>query len=66
MLEINCKQMHRHTDCQAHRQTDEHKKPTLFSVLVPHREYLYYPLNVDGVTLKGSLLPTSTRLGDIG
>ena len=24
-------------------------------------EYLYYPLDVEGVTLKGSLLPASTR-----
>ena len=24
-------------------------------------EYLYYPLDVEGITLKGSLLPASTR-----
>ena len=24
-------------------------------------EYLYYPVDVEGVTLKGSLLPASTR-----
>ena len=27
----------------------------------PDTEYLYYPLDVEGVTLKGSLLPTSIR-----
>ena len=27
----------------------------------PDTEYLYYPLHVEGVTLKGSLLPADTR-----
>ena len=27
----------------------------------PDTEYLYYPLDVEGVTLKGSLLAASTR-----
>ena len=27
----------------------------------PDTVYLYYPLDVEGVTLKGSLLPASTR-----
>ena len=37
------------------------KKPTLFIVNVgpPHTEYLYYPLHVESVTLKGSLLPAN-------
>ena len=27
----------------------------------PDTEHLYYPLDVEGVTLKGPLLPASTR-----
>ena len=27
----------------------------------PDTEYLYHPLDVEGVTLKGSLFPASTR-----
>ena len=27
----------------------------------PDTEYLYYPLDVDGVTQRGSLLPANTR-----
>ena len=39
------------------------KKPTLSAVNAgpPDTEYLYYPLHVQGVTLKGSLLPACTR-----
>ena len=35
------------------------KKPTLSVINAgpPDTEYLYYPLNVEGVTQKGSLLP---------
>ena len=39
-------------------------KKTLLSVVnagFPDREYLYYPLYVEGVTLKGSLLPAHIR-----
>ena len=67
MLEINCKQMHRHTDRLTHRQTDEHKKEkiqktnTIVNAGPTDIEYLYYPINLEGVTLKGSLLPASTR-----
>ena len=39
------------------------KKPTMSVVNVgpPDTEYLYYPLEVEGVTLKGSLLPAHIR-----
>ena len=38
------------------------KTQTLLSMLVsPDNEYLYYPLNVEGVTLKDSLLPANAR-----
>ena len=39
------------------------KKPTLSAVNAgpPDTEYLYYPLDVEGVTLKGSLLPAHAR-----
>ena len=39
------------------------KKPTLSVVNAgpPDTEYLYYPLDVEGVTLKGSLLPFRIR-----
>ena len=39
------------------------KKPTLSVVNAgpPDTEYLYYPLDVEGVTLKGSLLPAHAR-----
>ena len=55
--------MHRHTDWLTQRQTDGEKKTqqktkkktALLSMLVP------YPLNAEGFTLKGSLVPASTR-----
>ena len=39
------------------------KKPTLSIVNAgpPDTEYVYYPLHVEGVTLKGSLLPANIR-----
>ena len=39
------------------------KKPTLFAINVGPQdtEYLYYRLNVEGVTQKGSFLPTHIR-----
>ena len=39
------------------------KKPTLSVVNAgpPDREYLYYPLDVESVTLKVSLLPAHIR-----
>ena len=39
------------------------KKPALSVVNAgpPNTEYLYYPLDAEGVTLKGSLLPAHIR-----
>ena len=52
------------TDIKTYRWTQKQrkkiKKPTL-SMLVPQIEHLYYPLNVEGVTQKGSLLPAHIR-----
>ena len=49
-------------------QTNRHKKEkkskksnTAVNAGPPDTEYLYYPLDVEGVTLKDSLLPASTR-----
>ena len=65
---MNCKQTHRYTDWLTNRQTYEQKsknlkKPTLSVVNAdpPDTEYLYYPLDVEDVTLKGSLLPAHIR-----
>ena len=33
----------------------------LLSILVPQIEYLYYPLNVEGVNQKGALFPAHIR-----
>ena len=58
---------HRLTDTYADLWTQKSKKlkkPTISDVNAgpPDTECLYYPLNVEGVTLKGSLLPAHTRL----
>ena len=65
---MNCKQTHRYIDWLTNRQTYEHekekfKKPTLSVVNdgAPDTEDLYYPLDVEGVTLKGSLLVADIR-----
>ena len=65
---MDCKQTHRDTDWLTHRQTEEHtqkksKKPTLPVVNAgcPDTEYLYYPPDVEGIILKGSLLPAHIR-----
>ena len=47
-------------------QTNGHKKTpkntnTVVNAGPQDTEYLYYPLDVEGVTLKGSLLPASIR-----
>ena len=44
-----------------HKKEENLKNPTLVNAGPPDTEYLYYPLDVEGVTLKGSLLPASTR-----
>ena len=65
-LKINSKQMDRHTDWLTHRQTDGCKKETkskntnTVNAGPPDTEYLYYPLDVGGVTLKSSCLPVNS------
>ena len=55
------------TDMKTYRWTQKQrkkiKKPTLSLVNAgpPDTEYLYYPLNVEGVTRKGSLLPAHMK-----
>ena len=66
---MDCKQIHRATSWLTHRQTDDNKKsknlkkPTLPVVNAgpPDTEYMYYPLDEEGVTLKDSLLPAHIR-----
>ena len=56
---------HRRTDAEiTYRQTDEHKKleilktnTAIVNAGCPDTKYLYDPLDVEGVILKGSLLP---------
>ena len=56
---------------ELHRQTDEHKKEknlkknTVVNAGSPDIEYLYYPVDVEGVTVKGSLLPASARCENV-
>ena len=54
------------TDMKTYRWTQKQRKKFkkqdfLLSTLVSQAEYLYYPLNFDGVTQKGSLLPAHVR-----
>ena len=63
-----CKQTHRHTDWQTYKQTYEHKKVKIWKIQqfivnagLPDTEYLYYPLDVEGVFLKVSLLLADIR-----
>ena len=50
---------------QTNKWTQKGKKSKNTNTVVnagpPDTEYLYYPLDVEGVTLKGSLLPARTR-----
>ena len=64
---MDCKQAHGHrlTDTLANLWTQKSKnlKKTMSVVNAgsPDTECLYYPLDVEGVTLKGSLLPAHIR-----
>ena len=49
------------TDKQTQKRRKSKKSNTVVNAGPPDTEYLYYPLDVEGVTLKGSLLPASTR-----
>ena len=53
---------------QTDSQTDGHKiekkiqkTDTVVNAGAPDTEYLYYPLDVEGASLKDSLLPANTR-----
>ena len=53
-------------DMKTYRRTQKQRKKfknqhCLLSMLVLQIEYLYYPLNVESVTQKGSLLPAHIR-----
>ena len=65
---MNCKLTHRYTDWLTNRQTYEQKKKkskkltlSVVSTGPLDKEYLYYPLDVEGVPLKDSLLPAHIR-----
>ena len=62
-LYIDEKLTDRKTNKWAQKQRTNLKKPTWSVVNAgpPDREYLHYPLNVVGVTQKGSLLPAHIR-----
>ena len=53
---------------QTNKWTQKRKKSKNTNTVVnagpPDTEYLYYPLDVEGVTLKSSLLPASTSNND--
>ena len=62
---IDCTQMKNVTEMKANRWTQKQKKSLKTNTVVnagpPDTEYLYYPLNVEDVTQKGSLLPAHIR-----
>ena len=62
---IDCTQMKKLTEMKTSRWTQEQKKSlktnTVVNASPPDTEYLYYPLNVEGITQKGSLLPAHIR-----
>ena len=62
---IHCTQMKKLTEMKTNRWTQKHKKYLKTNTVVnagpPDTEYLYYPLNVEGVTQKGSLLPAHIK-----
>ena len=62
---IDCTQTKKLTEMKTNRWTQKQKKSFKTNTDVnagpPDTEYLYYPLNVEGVTQKGSLLPAHIR-----
>ena len=66
-MRIDWTQMKKLTDMKTNRWTQKQrknlKKPTLSVVNAgpPDTEYLPYPLNIEGVTQKSSLLPAHIR-----
>ena len=64
-LRTDCTQTKKLTEMKTNRWTQKQKKSLKTNTDVnagpPDTEYLYYPLNVEGVTQKGSLLPAHIR-----
>ena len=62
---IDCTQTKKLTEMKTNRWTQKQKKYLKTNTVVnagpPDTEYLYYPINVEGVTQKGSLLPAHIR-----
>ena len=62
---IDCTQTKKLTEMKTNRWTQKQKTSlktnTVVNVGLPDIEYLYYPLNIEGVTQKGSLLPAHIR-----
>ena len=62
---IDCTQMKKLMEIKTSRWTQKHKKYLKANTVVnagpPDTEYLYYPLNVEGVTQKDALLPAHIR-----
>ena len=62
---IDCTQTKKLTEMKTNRWTQKQKKSLKTNTVVnagpPDTEYLYYPLNVESVTQKGSLLPAHIR-----
>ena len=44
-----------------YRYTDTQTANTVVNASLPDTDYLYYPLDVEGITLKGVLLPASIQ-----
>ena len=49
------------TDAETNRWREKKKPKTFVNAGPPDTEHLYYPLNAEGVTQKGSLWPAITR-----
>ena len=64
-LRIDCTQTKKLTEMKTNRWAQKQKKSLKTNTFVnagpPDTEYLYYPLNMEGVTQKGSLLPAHIR-----
>ena len=62
---IDYTQMKKLMEMKTSRWEQEQKKSlktnTVLNAGPPDTEYLYYPLNVEGITQKGSLLPAHIR-----
>ena len=64
-IRIDCTQMKKLMEMKTSRWAQKQKKSLKTNTVVnagpPDTEYLYYPLNVEGITQKGSLLPAHIR-----